>query len=318
MPVEVLILLALAFAVVTGMNDGGSLLAPGLRVPGLSLPIAIGLLTVAAAALPLITGAPVAQTLAETIVAPGPGSALALVIGFGTAVAVIWVLTTRGLPTSLTLGVIGGTAGAGWGAGTAISWDRLGWVLLIAALAPVVGMILALAGASLWHPGRPRRYLSAMRRGHIVAFTAQCVAYGANDGQKMLVLLLAAGLAHPSGRLDWWWYPILGLAFAIGTLLGLPKLARAVGTGILGTRPAHVVTGEFAAAGAVLGSAALGAPVSMTQAIVGGLLGAGLRESYLRIRWRAVRGLVLAWALTLPTSFGIAALAGTVVRALGA
>lgn len=96
----------------------------------------------------------------------------------------------------------------------------------------------------------------------------------------------------------------------------MPRIAGTVGTGILNAGPAHIVSGEFAAAGAVLGSAALGAPVSMTQALVGGLLGAGLRESSRRIRWQVVRALGLAWLVTLPLSFGLAALTGLVVAAL--
>lgn len=314
---ELLIALALAFTVATGANDGGALLAPGLRVPGLNLLPALTILVIATAAIPLLTAAPVAQTLAATIVAPGPAGTIALTIAFVTAVAVVWLLTGRGLPTSLTLAVIGGTAGAGWGLSVAVSWPMLTRVLIIAALAPLVGMALALLGSTVLRARRRVTYLSSMRRGHLVAFSTQCIAYGANDGQKILVLLLAAGLAGGDGRLSWWWYPILGVAFALGTVIGLPRIARSVGTGILHTSPAHIVTSEFAAAGAVLGSAALGAPVSMTQALVGGLLGAGLRESYRRIRWRVVRGLGLAWLVTLPLAFSVAALAGFVVRVTG-
>ncbi|MGC0251853.1 anion permease [Pseudactinotalea sp. Z1748] len=313
---ELLIGLGLAFALITGTNDGGALLAPGLRVPGLRLLPALAILTLATAVIPLVTAAPVAHTLTSTIVPPGQSGSLALLVAFVSAVVVVWALTRRGLPTSLTLAVIGATAGAGAGLGLAVAWSALTVVLIVAALAPFVGLGLALAGSTLLNTRWDSAYLPVMRRGHLVAFTAQCIAYGANDGQKILVLLLAAGLAHPDGRLSWWWYLALGLAFAIGTALGLPRIARSVGTGILHTSPAHIVTAEFAAAGAVLGSAALGAPVSMTQAIIGGLLGAGLRESYRRIRWKVVRGLGLAWLVTLPLAFTVAALGAYVTAAV--
>lgn len=316
-PPELLIGLALVFAVITGINDGGSLVAPGLRVPGIGPVAALSILTVATAAIPLLTGAPVAQTLASTIVPPGDSGSFALLIAFVTAVGVVWLLTARGLPTSLTLAVIGATAGAGWGLGIPVSWTTIAVVLAVAAAAPFVGLLLALLGSTLWRASPSGNYLPAMRRGHLAAFTTQCIAYGANDGQKILVLFLAAGLADPGGRLSWWWYPLIGLTFAVGTVIGLPRIARSVGTGIMATSPAHIVTAEFAAAGAVLGSAALGAPVSMTQAIVGGLLGAGLRESYRRIRWRVVRGLGVAWLLTLPLAGAVAGLTGVLIEALG-
>lgn len=311
-----LIVLALAFAVVTGVNDGGALLAPGLRVPGMGLAGGLVILTASSVALPWLTAAPVAHTLARGIVEPGEGAALALALGFAVAVGVVACLTARGLPTSLTLAVIGGVAGAGWGQAASVDWRHVVWVLLIAAAAPIVGMLLAIVGAVAWPALRPRRYGATMRRSHVAAFTAQCLAYGANDGQKMLALFLVAGLAGADGRLDWWWYPTVGAAFAAGAMLGLPRMVKSVGSGILAARPVHVVTGEFAAAGAVLGSAALGAPVSMTQAVVGGLLGAGVRESYRRIRWRAVRGLVLSWVLTLPWSLVIAAALATAIQRL--
>lgn len=314
MPAEILIAVALLFAVATGANDGGALLAPGLRVPGLGLLPAAAILIAATVVVPLVTAAPVAHTLASDLVTGVGDGSVALLVAFVVAVVVVSVLTAQGLPTSLILAIISATVGAGLGLAVPVSWASLWWVLLIAAVAPLVGMMLALMVSMAW--GTRGRYLPTMRRGHVLAFSAQSLAYGANDGQKIVVLLLAAGLATPDGRLAWWWYLLLGLAFAAGVALGLPRIAGTVGTGILNAGPAHIVSGEFAAAGAVLGSAALGAPVSMTQALVGGLLGAGLRESSRRIRWQVVRALGLAWLVTLPLSFGLAALTGLVVAAL--
>jgi inorganic phosphate transporter, PiT family len=58
----------------------------------------------------------------------------------------------------------------------------------------------------------------------------------------------------------------------------------------------------------VLGTGAVGAPVSMTQAVAGGLVGAGGTRGWSRVRWRAAAQLGVAWVLTLPTAFGAAAL----------
>ena len=121
-------------------------------------------------------------------------------------------------------------------------------------------------------------------------------------------------IAGTGDRLVWWAYPVIAAAFALGATLGLPRVVRTVGNGILNVRPTHAVTAEMSAALAVLGSSALGAPVSMTQAVSGGLLGAGVRESYRRIRWKVVRNLVAAWLITLPASAALGALAGIVLR----
>nr|WP_246211720.1 inorganic phosphate transporter [Phytoactinopolyspora alkaliphila] len=299
------------------MNDGGALIAPGLRVPALSVPVSLAILTTAVVALPLLVSTAVADTMAGAIVSNDDDAPTALAIGFLVAIVVVMSLAWAGLPTSLTLAVIGAIAGAGLGMDLAVGWNSVIRVLSIGMAAPIVGMLLALAGSWIWRAARDASYLSTVRRSHMAAFVAQCVAYGANDGQKMLVLFMAATAAGNGGRaVPWWAYLVIVAGFGVGAVLGLPKIARTVGNGILSTRPTHAVTAEFSAAAAVLGSAAVGAPVSMTQSIAGGLLGAGVHESYRRVRWRVVRNLALAWVVTLPVSFGAAAVAGLVAAAL--
>lgn len=317
MPVEVLVGVAIVFAFVTGANDGGALIAPGLRVPSLSVLVSLGMLTAALVAYPLLIGSAVAETMLSSIVSPESAGMTALVTGFIVAVVVAGLLAWAGLPTSLTLAVIGGIAGAGLGAGLAVTWTTVGRVLAIGVVAPLAGAALAFGGSWIWWVLRNMPYLLTMRWTHGTAYAAQCVAYGANDGQKMLVLFMAAGLTTGRGTsVEWWMYVVMAAAFAAGAGWGLPRMVRSVGTGILSTRPTHTVTAEFAAAVSVLGSASAGAPVSMTQSVAGGMLGAGVHESYRRVRWQVVRNLALAWALTLPTSFGVAALAAVVVEAL--
>lgn len=316
MPAEVLIALAIAMVVATGVNDGGALLAPGLRVPALSVLGSLTILTAAVVAVPLLVTTAVADTMASAIVPANSAGAAALTIGFVAAVAVVVVLARASLPTSLTLAIIGGIAGAGAGLGLPLGWDSVIRVLAFGLAAPMVGALLALIGSRAWRTARSAPYAATVRRAHIAAFVAQSVAYGANDGQKMLVLFMATGIAAGDGAtIPWYVYPVTVAGFAVGALIGLPKVARSVGTGIINTRGMHAVTAESSAAAAVLGGAALGMPVSMTQAVVGGLMGAGVHESVRRVRWKVVGNIAVAWIVTLPTSFAAAALIGLAVRA---
>lgn len=318
MPAEALVAVAVVFALVTAVNDGGALLAPGTRVPALSVPVGLVMLTTAVVGVPLLVSTAVADTTATTIVPAGQDGPTALVIGFSVAVVVVMCSARMSLPTSLTLAVIGGIAGAGAGLGLAVAWASVLRVLAIGLAAPAVGALLALAGARLWRTAAGAAYLPTVRRAHVVAFAAQCVAYGANDGQKMLVLFIAAGGAGTAGATVMWWvYPVIAACFALGAVLGLPRMTRSMGTGLLSTRPTHAVTAEFASAAAVLGSAAVGTPVSMTQSVAGGLFGAGVHDSYRRLRWRVVRNLAVAWVVTLPASAGVAAAAGAVAGVAG-
>lgn len=315
---EVLVALAAVFVVVTGANDGGALIAPGLRVPAMPVPVGLGILILAIVVVPATVTTAVATTILDGLVPSGPDGLKALTVGFVVSVVVVALLARAGRPTSLTLAVVGGIAGAGLGFGLSVDWTSLLRVLGIGLAAPIVGAILGFAASYLWRAGGDAEYLSTVRRTHVAAYIAQCGAYAANDGQKLLVLFLAANIA--SGRnegLTWWMYIVIAVGFAIGSLLGLPRVARTVSAGILSSRPTHIVTAEFAAATAVLGSAALGTPVSMTQSIAGGLFGAGSHDSVRRVRWRVVRGLAAAWALTLPAALGVAAAAGGALQAFG-
>jgi inorganic phosphate transporter, PiT family len=71
-------------------------------------------------------------------------------------VVVTWSLAARGLPTSLTLAVVGAIAGAGVGASLPVTWGTVGGVLLLAALAPLGGGLGWLATRLVGAASSPR------------------------------------------------------------------------------------------------------------------------------------------------------------------
>jgi inorganic phosphate transporter, PiT family len=312
----VLLLLAAAFCLVTGANDGASVVAMAARIaPRLLLP-AIGVLALAVAAAPFVSSA-VAVTLAERLAAFGGhgGAAAAAVVS---AVLVVGVLTLRGEPTSLTLAVIGALSGAGAGWGGTVDWSLLASVLAIAALAPAVALGLASTATILLARVRSRRPLhQAVAGWHHAAFGLQAIAYAANDGQKMLavVALLAPALVSVHRPPALVMAAVAGL-FLLGTLLGLRRVAGTLGGAILPVRPVAALTAEFSAGAAVVASAALAAPVSMTQSVTGGLLGSNVRSGYRGVRWRVAGRLGRAWLITLPSAFGLALVATALLRLL--
>lgn len=309
----ILLLAALGFAVVNGLNDGGALVATGLKVPALPPLGAIAMLGLALIVAPLAIGTQVAATLANRLVSFSAGGGLidgriGLLTAVLTAVVVVVVLSRHGLPTSLTLALVGGITGVGIGGGLQVSYATLGLVLAAGLAAPVIG---ALAGFALSRlagllPSR-RRVGSRIRFAHIGAFGLQCVAYAANDGQKMLAVMAVAtgtaeGMALPIGQLV-----ALAVLFTGGLVVGLRPAASTLGAEIIPARPPDAVAAEFASAGAVLGSSAIGAPVSMTQSVAAALVGAGMSHGARRVRWRAAGRLGLAWLFTLPVSAVLAA-----------
>jgi len=314
-----LLVLAAAFAVINGMNDGGALVANGLKIRTLALGPAMGLLTVAVAVVPLVVGTRVADTLANRLVdLEGAAGQRALAVAIIAAVGVVTVLSRAGLPTSLTLATIGGITGSGLGAGRSVGWQVVVTVLVLAAVAPLAGGAMAFALARL--VGRVRAPTAVgllVEQGHRVAFTLQCVAYGANDGQKMLaVTVIALGGSDPGGGTLAGLLAGLAVLFFVGTLLGVRRMAGTIGAGVLPVRPLNAVTAEVAAGSAVLGTAFLGAPVSMTQAVAGALVGSGVSEGVRRVRWRLVVNIGAAWMSTLPAALLAAAAMAAIVEAM--
>jgi inorganic phosphate transporter, PiT family len=309
-PPDVLLLAAaITFAVVNGANDGGALLAVGLGVRSLRPLTALLVLTTTLVVAPLVIGTQVAATLADRLVGfEGRAGEVALLVAVGATVAVVWALSWRGLPTSLTLALVGAIAGVGAGSQLPVSWGAVAIVLALAALAPV------LATAAAWALSRVAARLPARRPlrrrvppWHGLAFVLLALAYGANDGQKMLaVLALAAGtttnLASPAA----WQLAAIGTAFTVGAVLGLPRIARSLSGGVVPTRPPEIVLTELSSAGVVLGTAAVGAPVSMTQTISAALIGNSVTRGAGRVRWRHASRIGLAWLVTLPAAFLLA------------
>ncbi|TQS26804.1 inorganic phosphate transporter [Microbispora sp. KK1-11] len=83
------------------------------------------------------------------------------------------------------------------------------------------------------------------------------------------------------------WMAVLAALFLAGALAALSRVGARLGRGLVITRPLHVVSAETAATGAVLGSSALGSPVSMTQSITAGVVGVAASEGARRVRWQA-------------------------------
>jgi inorganic phosphate transporter, PiT family len=304
-----LLVAALAFAVVNGLNDGGAVLSVGLRVGGV-VPL-LGLLGLAGAVavVPLVFGTAVATTLVSRLVPlDGPDGSAAMLVAVVVAVVVSGGLAWRGLPTSLTLALLGAIAGAGLGWGLPVAWAAVGLVLLLAGAAPVVGLLGARVLILLLALRRRDRPLAQrVGRWHTLGFALLCVAYGANDGQKMLaVAAVATGGVALDGTVvpTTWLLAAIAVLFLVGAMIGLPRIAGTLGDGLVPLRPADAAITELAASSVVLGTGAVGAPVSMTQAVAGALVGAGTVRGLGAVRWREVARVGGAWVLTLPLALG--------------
>lgn len=312
MPVDAVVLIVVAglFALVSGMNDGGALLATGLKLPTVRPATGIATMVVLLALVPLATHQ-VALTFVNRLAGfGGPGGRTAMTIAVVCALVVVTVLSVKGRPTSLTLAIVGGLTGAGLGWGLPVSLPYVALVLSFGLAAPIVGGLAAWAVTALLIKVSTAQGLADWHR---AGFLLQTVAYAANDGQKMLaVFMIALGFSDASLP----YTTLVAVLFGLGALYGLPKAGRTLSREIIAFRPLHGVAAELSAGAAVLGCSAVGMPVSMTQAVAGGLIGAGVVRGGGRVRWYAAVKIVMAWLFTLPASAVLAAASALLVSAM--
>ena len=96
-------------------------------------------------------------------------------------------------------------------------------------------------------------------------------------------------------------------AIALGTLAGGWRIVRTLGTRVTHLKPVHGFSAETASGLVLLTTAHFGIPVSTTHAISGSVMGVGLAQRTLGVRWILARRILWAWILTIPASSLIAA-----------
>jgi len=312
---------ACVFAVVYGANAGSALLSMGLVTSTVPPWASVILVAAAVAGAPLLLGTAVAGTVSRELVTldgdPGRWLLLAAVV---CTIAVVTVLSWLGLPTSMTLALLSGLAGVGIGSGTQVAWGRFGEVFAGLALAPVLGAVTTALMLAMMRPWSSRGSMQMLAgRVHVFAFLGLVIAFGANDGQKILaVMVVAAGPATGPVALSWLHLIAAGVLFALGAALGLKRMAGSVNRGVLSVRPDSAATTELATAAVMIGGSTVGAPVGMSQVLTGALVGIGMSSGRRRIRWEFVARLVMAWVVTVPTTLLTGMAAGLVVGALAA
>ncbi len=137
---------------------------------------------------------------------------------------------------------------------------------------------------------------------HFLTAGAVSFARGLNDTPKIFALLAGARLLDVTGG-----GLIVGLAMAAGGLLSARRVAETMGFGITGMNAGQGFTANLVTALMVLGASRAGVPVSTTHVSCGALFGMGLVTR--QARWQVVRGIVLAWAVTLPVAAILSGLA---------
>ena len=233
--------------------------------------------------------------------------------------AIVWNIVTwrLGIPSSSSHALVGGLVGAGVAkAGfAAVVWSGLTVIGAAIVVSPLTGLLLAMAMvlAVSWLAIRSTPF-AVDRRFRVLQFVSSSLlslAHGGNDAQKTMgiitVLLYSQGKLTGGFHVPFWVVLSCQSAMALGTLFGGWRIVRTIGSRITHLNPMQGFCAETGGALALFGATWLGIPVSTTHTITGSIVGVGAARRASAVRWGIARGIVVAWAITLPASALVAA-----------
>lgn len=204
-------------------------------------------------------------------------------------------LTFRRLPISLSQVAIGATVGSAFALGIPVNWQ---FTLLVASswlLTPLAGLALSipLSHTSRMIAGRVRRVLTlSALYSYLTVFSGLYSSYtlGANT-----VGLIIGMEAPQSGRL------LVSILFGIATIIGMIGFSRgttrSVAENIVGLSPSASFAAQMGGALTVHGFTEVGIPVSVSQAVVGGVFGAAIPRKMVVRNDRLTREIIIGWTV---------------------
>jgi PiT family inorganic phosphate transporter len=322
----IIIILALLFDFLNGMNDAANSIATIVSTRVLTPRLAVAW----AAFFNLIAafgfGVGVAKTIGKGIVSPEILSlwfVLAVLLG---AIAWTYTCTMVGLPISVSHALVGGIIGAGLVKG-GVKVLMMKSILKIAAfivLSPLVGFFLGIffSIATTWTFRRwsSWRVNRLFRGGQLLSSALFSLGHGTNDAQKtmgIIVMVLVASGWQEGFQVPLWVILSCHVAIALGTLIGGWRVVKTMGMRITKLVPAGGFCAETAAAASIIGSSLGGIPVSTTHTITGGIIGVGSLRRLSAVKWGVAGNIVVAWVLTLPGAALISALTYLILKHFG-
>ena len=271
----------------------------------------------------LVAGTVVARTTVELVRVPPQMLAPVLAAGCWSAIIFTWLTTRHGFPTSASVGLVGGLAGAGLaGHGWhGVNWGGVDGLQLAGVFGVLGGIVIApvlAGGAALWldrliRPLALRLHRTAsapLRAGVWVASAAVALADGTNDGQKAMGVLAASvsgtAVLRTGGGISWPIRISCALLLGIFSVIGGRQVVATVSRRLWRSATIDDVAAQSSAAAVIFLAAAGGLPLSTSTVVTSAKVGTGLARRPRHLRRRTVLWILGTWLITLPAC-GIAA-----------
>jgi PiT family inorganic phosphate transporter len=313
-----IIVIALGFDFLNGMNDAANSIATIVATKVLSPKVAVAWAAFFNFVAAFGFGVHVANTIGKGIVETAVVDQyliLSTLIG-----AIIWTHTcTRlGLPISVSHSLIGGLAGsaivkAGFGA---LVSGGLIKVAIFIVLSPVIGLILGtffmILVQWIFRNSKAKKIDKTFRIGQLVSSAAFSLGHGTNDAQKTMgiisILLFTGGYLGDEFYVPFWVIIISHTAIGLGTLAGGWRVIKTMGMKLTHLKPIGGFCAETAGAVVLITTSLFGIPVSTTHTITGSIMGVGMVKRLTAVKWGVAGRIIWAWVLTIPLTALVSAL----------
>lgn len=316
------VIMALSFDFINGFHDTANAIATSVSTRALSPRMAI-LVASVFNLVGALTYTGVAKTIGGKIADPFKlENGLVVVLAALTA-AILWNLVTWwfGIPSSSSHALIGGVAGAAFGAAGVGAINMEGFISIIQALiiSPIVAFIIgfiiikvisALVANTAYHrTNRNFRWLQ------VLAASWQSFSHGANDAQKTMGIitfaLISGGFMSSVDSANFtiplWVKLSAALAMALGTSVGGWRIIKTMGGKIMKIKPISGFSADISSALIITIFTHFKLPVSTTHVITSSILGVGASQKFSAVKWGLAGRILLTWVITLPTTALLAA-----------
>jgi inorganic phosphate transporter, PiT family len=315
---------AFAFDFTNGFHDTANAVATSIATGALKPRAAVlmsAVLNFAGAFISISVAATIAKGIVNPTVLAGGGG---LVLVFAALIgAIMWNLITWYLtiPSSSSHALIGGVIGAtivASGSGAINVHHLVQSVIVPAVLSPFICGAVALLGTfgayRLIRLLRTGEAVKGYRLGQIGSASLVSLAHGTNDAQKTMGVISLALIAHGDISAAHFYVPLwvkLGcaLAIALGTASGGWRIINTMGNRLTKIESPQGFAAESSSAAVILASSYYGYPLSTTQVVSGGVIGAGVGRRLAGVHWEVAGQMVAAWVFTIPAAGLLAAAA---------
>lgn len=307
-----IIVIALAFDFLNGMNDAANSIATVVSTKVLTPLQGVIWAAFWNFAAVFIFGVHVATTIGKGIVDANIVNEYVILSALIGSIAWVGICTKFGLPISVSHSLIGGLIGPALviGGGDALVAQGIIKVSLFIFLSPIIGFLLGylIMIGTMWafRKRSPRKVDGVFRGLQLLSSAIFSLGHGSNDAQKTIgiitILLFSTGHLGGEFHVPTWVIFASYTTIAVGTLAGGWKVIKTIGTSLTHLKPVQGFCAETAGAITVISSTLGGIPVSTTHTITGSIMGVGSVQRLSAVRWGVAGNIVLAWVLTIPAT----------------